>query len=552
MHPIHDHNPTNKECSMSDKQVILIIDDNPENLRVLGDILDIKGYEVLIASSGPEAFEVIKSPSPDLILLDIMMPGMDGHEVCRKIKDDPDLSRIPVIFISALGATEPKIKAFREGAVDYITKPFHVEEVIARVQTHLQLAQIDALKHEISERKKAEEALRESEDRFRKVFDQSSEGIVLAERKSGTILYANSSLETLLGCPLEEIIAGGMPAMLGHFEDETGTKIFPLALHEQQTYHVSARTRRKDGTQLTVSLYKRSIQINENIVQYLTLTDITERVRLESEAKATQAKLINANKMNSLGMLVSGMAHEINNPNSFIMFNSSMLQGIWKDTDRVLNDYFQEKGEFSLGGLPYPEISTATRKLIEGINEGASRIKTIVADLKDFARQDRSGIVRDIDVNQLVLKAASMLTPWIKKCTSDFRLELAETVPSTSGKPQQIEQVIINLLLNALQSLPGKECAVTVSTSVSEHGQIAIAIKDEGVGMDETTLAKLSEPFFTTKANAEGTGLGLFISQSILKEHQGTLWFQSAPGKGTLATIELPTMCAINEVQNEA
>ena len=125
---------------MNERNSILIVDDTPENLRLLGDMLELEGYEVMVATNGPDALEnARRTPPPDLILLDIMMPGMDGYEVCRRLKGDADLKGIPVIFISALGLAEHKIQAFRGGAVDYVTKPFQAEEVLARVNTHIQL-----------------------------------------------------------------------------------------------------------------------------------------------------------------------------------------------------------------------------------------------------------------------------------------------------------------------------------------------------------------------------------------------------------------------------
>jgi CheY-like chemotaxis protein len=158
---------------MENKHVVLIVDDTPENLRVLGDMLEQEGYEVLVATNGPEALENARAvPSPDLILLDIMMPDMDGFEVCRHLKADPDLKRIPVIFISALGMTDQKVQAFREGAVDYVTKPFQAEEVVARVNTQIQVARTDELKQEIAERKRVEALLIEQAETQRQLREQ--------------------------------------------------------------------------------------------------------------------------------------------------------------------------------------------------------------------------------------------------------------------------------------------------------------------------------------------------------------------------------------------
>ncbi|MBV5328426.1 MAG: response regulator [Chlorobium sp.] len=158
---------------MDEKHIVLIVDDTPENLRVLGDMLELEGYEVQVATNGPDALKNAgTTPAPDLILLDIMMPGMDGYEVCRRLKSDPELKQIPIIFISALGMTEQKVQAFREGAVDYVTKPFQCEEIVARVNTHIQLASTEELKREIAERKRVEAALVEQVEEQRKLREQ--------------------------------------------------------------------------------------------------------------------------------------------------------------------------------------------------------------------------------------------------------------------------------------------------------------------------------------------------------------------------------------------
>jgi len=160
---------------MNNKKLILIIDDIPENLRLLGEMLEKAGYEVLVATSGPAALQVAEaSPSPDLILLDVMMPGMDGFEVCRRLKASPVSRLIPVIFISAIGMTSRKLQAFRAGAVDYITKPFKIEEVVARVRAHLQLATIEELRGEIAQRKRTEKALQASQDKLSALTDELS------------------------------------------------------------------------------------------------------------------------------------------------------------------------------------------------------------------------------------------------------------------------------------------------------------------------------------------------------------------------------------------
>jgi signal transduction histidine kinase len=151
--------------SMNNNHLILIIDDIQENLRILGTILENEGYKILVATNGTDALKIVRdfSPKPSLILLDILMPKLDGFETCQRLKADPKLQHIPVIFISAINLPDQKIRAFSVGTVDYVTKPFDSEEVIARVQTHLKLATVEELRREIDERKRSEQLLQASQ-----------------------------------------------------------------------------------------------------------------------------------------------------------------------------------------------------------------------------------------------------------------------------------------------------------------------------------------------------------------------------------------------------
>jgi len=167
---------------------ILAVDDHPENLKVLTKLLEGVGYEALLANNGKSALKIASSAKPALILLDIMMPEMDGYMVCSALKSDSELAEIPVIFISAMGETLDKVKAFKAGAVDYITKPFQVEEALARIQTHVTLRSMQIhleelvnqrtqeLKQENMERKRAEEKVRAlNEDLERRVQQRTAE-----------------------------------------------------------------------------------------------------------------------------------------------------------------------------------------------------------------------------------------------------------------------------------------------------------------------------------------------------------------------------------------
>lgn len=393
--------------------------------------------------------------------------------------------------------------------------------------------------HDVTPRRQAETLLRESEDRFRQVLEQSDDGIVLSRFGSREVIYCNSALERLLGYAPAELFQAGMPLLFAHFQAERMEEIYEGIAESRDRLLTRIPTMRKDGSPIVLSLRVRIIRICDNDLVYCSFRDISEKARLEEEARTAQGKLIHASKMSTLGIMVSGIAHEINNPNNFIMFNSSLLSDIWNESSHVLEEYRTERGEFSLGGLPFAEVKTAAPRLIEGIAEGSRRIKTIVENLRDFSRPEPAPD-GNVDVNQAVLKALSILTPQVKRHNAVLHLDLAEELPQTRGSFQQIEQVIINLILNALQALPDREMAIHVGTSLADAGAVMVTIRDEGRGMGAEVLERLTEPFFTTRQETGGTGLGLFISQSIVRDHGGRLSFRSQPGKGTEAVLELP------------
>lgn len=272
-----------------------------------------------------------------------------------------------------------------------------------------------------------------------------------------------------------------------------------------------------------------------------TVQDITEKVLMEEKAKVTQAKLIQSNKMTSMGMLASSITHEINNPNNYIQHNASLLSKVWSDVMNILAEYYDENGEFSAGGFTYQELQKRIPQFVDGILDGSMRIKDIIGGIKGFAKNDTARWDVKFSVNDAIEDALSLLGNQIVKFTSNFHIDTAKEIPLVRGSRQQIEQVIINLIMNALQALPGRESAVLVSTSFDEGDRcVTIEVRDDGSGIEEDVLKNMMEPFYSTRLDSGGTGLGLFISKSIIDEHKGTLEFETEIGRGTTATIRLP------------
>ena len=269
--------------------------------------------------------------------------------------------------------------------------------------------------------------------------------------------------------------------------------------------------------------------------------EIAERRRAEEELLLNQQQLIQADKMAALGVLVSGVAHEINNPTGLILLEVPILRRFHADASKVLEQYYRENGDFSCGGLPYSRMREEVPHSLDKLQEAGKRIKRIVDDLKDFARRDDTACSEVLDLNGVAQAAVRLVEPTIRNSTEHFTARYSPHVPPIRGNAQRIEQVLVNLILNACQALPDTGRRIELTT---EHdavgGNVICAVSDEGSGISSEHLPRLTDPFFTTKRDQGGTGLGLSVSAGIIKEHGGTMNFESTPGSGTIVTLVLP------------
>jgi len=269
--------------------------------------------------------------------------------------------------------------------------------------------------------------------------------------------------------------------------------------------------------------------------------EVTERKRALEELKLHQNKLIQADKMASLGILVAGVAHEINNPNGLILLNMPIIKEVYRDTEELLDQRYDDQGDFTLGGLPYSRMRNEVPHLMDEMHEAANRIKRIVEELKDFSRQDSSPATDRVDINLIAQTAIRLVEPSIRTATTCFSTSYGSDMPLVSGSAQRIEQVLINLILNACQALTNNEQCIALTTRYDQDTESVIFnLKDEGVGIAPENVSRLTDPFFTTKRENGGTGLGLSVSAGIIKEHNGSLQFDSVPGGGTTVTLILP------------
>ena len=401
------------------------------------------------------------------------------------------------------------------------------------IRTHEQIEhQVEKLRKTIGQVNLAREEIRKSKELLRAVFDGFSDPLIMVDKdmkvriinEAAGKYYRVSSEEAVggicnevfwgrsepcEGCTLQDALTGGEPLRFRRagFED-------PDRLEHVDIFPCS------DG-------YGEQGAI-------IHVRDITEQVRNENQ-------LILADKLISLGVLVSGVAHEINNPNNFIMLNAPIVIDAWKSIQPIIENYYHENGDFVMGGLNYSEMRVELPGLLSGIVEGSRRIKRIVQDLKAYARHDNAGTTQNVDIKNVIEGSVRLLNNLIRKSTEHFSVEVDENLPLILGNAQKVEQVVINLIQNACQGLTKKEQRVSVKSWYhKEKNGVVIEVTDEGVGIPEETMPHIMDPFFTTKRGYGGTGLGLSVCSTIVKTHQGTIDVVSREGKGSVFRVFLP------------
>ena len=396
---------------------------------------------------------------------------------------------------------------------------------------------------DITERKRVEGALRASEKKYKFLFEKSTVFNSIIDI-NGIIKDVNLSFLEKLGYSRNEVVGKNVVDFIVPEQRERASKQLEKDFEGEYTPEIDIDIYAKDGSIHTLLFSSGPALLYENDLPtsiLITGIDITEHKRAEEQAKLQQQQLIQADKMATLGILVSGVAHEINNPNNYILLNAKILSKVWNDITPILKQYYEMNGDFALAGMPYTKAHERIGQLISGISEGSERIQKIVQSLKDFARQDRGELDQSVDINLVVKSSILIINNLIKKSTTHFSVEYGENLPKIKCNFQQLEQVIINLITNSCHALPNKEKGIIISTSYDmDSKNIIINIQDEGIGIPSESLKHILDPFFTTKRDYGGTGLGLSVSYNIIKDHGGELSFTSELGKGTTATIRLP------------
>ena len=439
---------------------------------------------------------------------------------------------------------EEVAKRIRDGDFSARSKVFSADEIgsLAATVNHM----VEGLEDYRGEVQEKEDELRESRALLQSALDGIPESIMVIDMEYNIVL-ANHAIQELAG--KADLSGNGLKCYQAKHNgvapcDGDGHRC-PLprvrkSKGVETETHVNAET---DGNGHYAEVVAAPL-LDESgeVVQVIESSrDITERVRALEEERLRQEQLVQIDKMVSLGILVSGVAHEINNPNQFIMTNASLLSDTWEGAQPIFEKYYQDNGDFLLGDLNYTELRDQMPKVLSEMFRGCQRIKFIVDELRDFSRESSADLTELVDINAVVRSSVTLLTRMIEKSTDRFSVEHGRNLPKIAGSFRRIEQVVINLIQNSCQALPGKDCAVAVSTSYdAEDDTVVLMVRDEGTGIPESAISHVTDPFYTTRRASGGTGLGLSISSSIVNEHGGVLKIQSTPEKGTTATAAFP------------
>ena len=515
--------------------LILVVDDVPANLKHLAGILEREGYQVKPAQNGEMALQSAQSTPPDLIILDVMMPGMNGYEVCDRLKTDSRLKEIPVIFISALEETDDKVKAFSTGGVDFLSKPFEPQEVLARVNTHLKLRRLQLslkqayeqvevrIKERTYELEEATRSLRASEIKYRELVE-SANSIILRLNQEGHVTFFNEYAQKFFGYTQEEILNQPALGTIVPLTDFSGRDlrrmIMDICAHPELYASNQNENIRRNGERVWIVWTNKPIyDAQGQLSEILCIgNDITEQKRLESQ-------LLRAQRIESVGRLANGVAHDLNNVLTPIQMFLELLR---------------EK-------LADPEDIDA----LELIRNATQRGSQIVQQLLVFSR-GTSGTRVELDLRHHIREISQIITQTFPKSII-LESRQAPNLWTIYGDPTQIHQVLLNLSVNARDAMPdgGTLNIEAENITLDDHdakvinapkaGQyVLLNVSDTGAGISADIIEKIFEPFFTTKAIGQGTGLGLSTVLGIVKGHGGFIQVDSQVGSGSVFRVYWP------------
>jgi len=526
---------------------VLVVDDERQNRTLLEAMLAPEGFEVVTAASGEEAIAVVTHQPPDLILLDLMMPGMDGYDVARRVKGNLATRNIPIIMITAHGDRDARMRGLGAGAEDFLGKPVDRAELTVRVKNLLRLKAFgdyysqysEALEQEVQQRtadlaersRRLEEqagALLRSEERTNYALGGSRMGVWELDAGTQRLTWSDT-MATVFGLTPQQAptdVAGFLALVHADDRQVVGGSV-ATAVRTGADFEMDFRVLLPDGSTRWLAGRARMMRDADGTpVRLLGVgADVSDRKLLESQLRQSQ-------KMEAVGQLAGGVAHDFNNLLTVIMSYCDLVMNDLHPGDPAHDDLLQVVGAAT-------SAASLTRQLLAFSRNQVLRPTTI-------------------DVNELVTGMEKMLGRLMQDSVELVPL-LALDIHAVRADHGQLEQVLMNLVVNARDAMP-KGGRLTIETSTAElDGSVMkgapaevgaytrLAVSDTGTGMDDATKERLFEPFFTTKAAGKGTGLGLATVYGIVQQSGGFIRVETALGKGTTFSVYLPRFYAPGE-----
>jgi PAS domain S-box-containing protein len=384
-------------------------------------------------------------------------------------------------------------------------------------------------------------ALKNSEGNFKALAENANDAILIFSDE-GKIIFANSRAAELSGYGIAQLRRKHFREFLHPEERAAIEERFTARMAGREAPHCyESRIIDRERRELPVEITGAVTFWHDQPADVVIIRDISERKRAEELLRSQQELLLRADKLAALGALVSGVAHEINNPNQVVTLNTRFLADGLARLFSMIESGEAPEGEVRIQGLSYQEFRRAAVTALEELSASTARIDHIVSELKGFVRGGEPGLRAPTDVNQVVRSITDLSRHFIRKATDHFELRLEAGLPAITIDRVHLEQVLLNLLQNACQSLPDRRKGVSIATRHDEaSGVIRIEVGDEGIGIPEENLPRLTDPFFTTRRSQGGTGLGLSVSSRIVEEYHGSMSFRSRVGQGTVVTVCLP------------
>jgi two-component system NtrC family sensor kinase len=541
---------------------VLIVEDDAEMMELLQNVLATAHCQVLTADAGEEALVTLRREAEagrevDLILLDIMMPEMDGYQVIARVKADPLLRNTSIIMTTALNSISDKTLGLGMGADDYITKPFDPQELLARIDAVMrirrseralrrrnqELAALVEINRMVTSSLDLDEVLEATIRGIREILRVEAGSLVLVDEETERLVFRTtfSPEQGWIGGrtiqPGEGIVGyvvhTGEPQLVNdverdpHFSAEVDeeTSIVarailcaPLTIRDRVIGAIEVINKLAGGftsedLELLQAMAASVAVAVDNANLYSELADFAR------EVERSQAQLVQAEKMAAIGRLAASIAHEINNP----------LQAIHNSLHLSLHRRLDDEKRAQYLGLAQSEV----QRLIE-----------IVQRMLDFYRPSR-GDAAPTDINSVVQNVLALAQKRLQHGGVRVHTHLSPDLPAVAVVADQITQVFLNIIINAIEAMPSGGDLHLETLSAEDDEEVLVRFRDTGVGMSLEQIANLFEPFYTTKS--DGTGLGLAISYGIVERHGGVIEVSSQPGQGTTFVVKLPVRPAGSE-----